>query len=872
MAKELPSVYAPGGLNLKVPLTMRNVGDCVDGRNFDLLDTGHLVKRKGFVQKAGGSINVFNAYGLTTYDQYISEITLDPAAGFGAGPFGLTPFGDPPVLGTTEIKNRMISLGPTPYMWKTLAMRVGCTAGNEDLVNIFTDTDGDVKFQIIDADTEAVNFTYTLGTGNEISPVLLSTLVSAIDAEANYTASRLDTDEDLPAAFLNRSKETILTTTGTDFIGGKWTGMNPSLTPLWPEMSTHLLDRDFANATAVGVNGVVYMSNGWDPMLKYDGRACYYAGAPEAGTVSASVTATAGNPNGIYLYEFQYVSVDARRQEIIGGLSDPSVSVNTAGSFKIDVTLPSLSDTSGYDCRGCIFDTNHSAVDQGSNVWRLRAKASPTPTCEVGDILIFYDTVSATFLEKLVVAMTDQTTYWDIDISSDALVTVVNDSPASANLRMRLYRTVASGSAYKYLTDVANDMRGNNVVYSDNSTDASLGVTYPDPEKYPMPPPKCKYSVVWQNNIILAGDPNAPYNVYYSEYDGTTLVPENFPAENVITTSAQRTKSEITGIAVIEDTLLIFTRQSITAVTGSLASDTYTLSGISTDIGCVAHGSIVNTNKSVIFLSEKGVYRISAGSLRGFDIAPLSQNLDPYFKKGYSEYVAQTPASVSAVYWANRNVYILFLSELVEDGTVSYTSAPLVTTLVLKLDTNQWIPWEDLNGIGGATIFSDLGDGDNEGITSPEALWIQSREVGATAGMVKGKLYRESDTNSELDFCDHSTAIDMEYTPSWEFASAPTGLKLYTQLAIDAFRTSANIPYTPTGTISIDLYRDFSRSSSEVTLTADYASNDQRIPLSLPLAHRRAIGITYKNSEFNKNILISGWAWERLRYTPEIRR
>ena len=873
MPYELPSIYNPGGLNLKVPITMRALKDCIDGKNFDITASGHLVKRPGFVQKSGNEALTFNAYGLATYDQYYSQISLDTSAGFGHGAFGLLPFGDPIRLGTMEIVNRLVCLGSVPYMWNLSAISVTSSV-SDTTISVFSEDDV-VKCIIYDS-SDAILHEFNLGTGEEVSPVMASDLTTDINALANYTASLLDSDLDFPAAFLNRKYKETLSSDPLYLVGGKWISMNPVITPLWSEMNEHLQDDDFSNATAVGMNGMLYMCNGFDNLIKFDGRNTYYAGMPSGATPEGTVTATAApaGMSGVYKYMASYVSKDARLNEIVGGISLESGSYNnnSGGLKKISVAIASIDSNSGYDARGAIIDTTHSATDQGSNVWRIRLKADPVPTIRAGDVVIFYDDVLGSTVEKVVVAVTDNSTYYDLDITSDASVDVIDDYPVSANIRIRLYRTAGGGTTFKQLVDIPNDYRGEDAVFIDGIEDIALGTTWVDPDKYPGTPPKCKFAVVWQNSLVMAGDPNAPTTIYYSEYDGLTLTPENFPAENVILTSQQSANSAITGLAVLEETLIVFTRGSILAITGNLVTGEIDVNGVSKQTGCVSHHSIVQVERSLIFLSENGVYRIGLGSYRSFQLSLISAPIDPYFKRGGQFYKKYTLTNAIGCFWPQTDKYLLFLGSSEQSGTVEYGNTSNCIVMALKLDTAEWLKWDNINATGGLCIYESKGRDDNLGITSDAALWLQSRELNSAEDGVIGKVYRMSDTNTEIDYADHITAINMEYMGGWEFSQSPQGLKIYTELALDCFRLSSSIPFTPTGQITASIYQDFVGNSARVSQTADYISDDRRLILPLPLNQTRSITVKFSNNELNKSILISGWTFERMRQRPEIRR
>lgn len=92
----------------------------------------------------------------------------------------------------------------------------------------------------------------------------------------------------------------------------------------------------------------------------------------------------------------------------------------------------------------------------------------------------------------------------------------------------KIYRTVASGSEYLFLTTI-ND--NTTTTYSDTTEDSGLGVTTP-PEigafNDNSPPPFGAIVKVWKRTVFMAGDPINPNVLYFSSDDE----PESWPIIN----------------------------------------------------------------------------------------------------------------------------------------------------------------------------------------------------------------------------------------------------------------------------------------------------------------------------------------------------
>lgn len=876
MAYRLPAVYTPGGLDLSLPATMRNVLNAVDGLNFTFTPSNDLVKRRGFVRKAGNTANNSNGHGQVVYES--REAIAISVPGFGTMEFGVDPFGSPTELGYGDVVPRLVSLGPIPYIWETTALDVTCTAGNEDLVTICTQSDGNCHFEILDAgDLTTQHLDVNLDNGLAGGSPTLASLQSTIDAEANYSAVLSNTGgANVRAAGLNRAYRSVLDETDTQsFVGGYWKSMNPVITTPWPNIDDHYTDPDYENATAVSMNGTLYMNNGWDPMLKYDGQRTYYAGLPLASTPSGASTATDAQTGfaGTYKYAFQYVQIDNLGNEVLGEISNFSADITNndgpGNPKQIQLKIGNLDTTTGYNTVHALVDGNQTASDQGSGIFRIQVQNDPT--LAVGDTIFFYNRSVNEYETREVIAITDQTTHWDLDVRSSSTITLNDDDILCNNLRLRLYRTVAGGTTLYFLDDLPNNPLQTLTTYTDDTPDLQLGALWTEPENTIGLPPKCKYCTIYQNDIVLSGNPLDPLAVYHSRSTGSSLVPENFPTVNRFEVAAAHVGGKITGIYTLEDTLLIFTEDSIHTMTGNLATNTYNVELLSDRTGCVANATIKSVDRVVLFLSKKGIYSITPGSQRSFELKLVSKQLDPIFRKGgLIDYELHEKQSIAEA-WPNEQMYIIYLPVTALTGTENYATASS-TCFAYHLASGAWAEWNNINASGGMNIFTETGYSNNaQDLVTKESLWFSSREY-VSAGVIRHGLFRMSDTETEIDYTDHEQAISFEYMPQWEFSNKPSGLKIYTEIGIDAFRGTSNLPYTPSGIITAEIFRDFDKSTVESTLNIDYLDKDRRIIQSLPLSSRRAIGINFKNSEFNKQILISGWNWESVLHRPEIRR
>ena len=104
-------------------------------------------------------------------------------------------------------------------------------------------------------------------------------------------------------------------------------------------------------------------------------------------------------------------------------------------------------------------------------------------------------------------------------------------SPDTQVTARRIYRTVGNGTVYQYLDEILDNV---STTYSDTTGDGGLSnETAPQAGDYSddnSVPPRCGITYAWKKTILMAGDPQNPYTLYYSEDNE----PESFPLINAL--------------------------------------------------------------------------------------------------------------------------------------------------------------------------------------------------------------------------------------------------------------------------------------------------------------------------------------------------
>ena len=102
----------------------------------------------------------------------------------------------------------------------------------------------------------------------------------------------------------------------------------------------------------------------------------------------------------------------------------------------------------------------------------------------------------------------------------------------------RIYRTVGNGSVWLFLDEILDNTT---TTYTDIVADGSLSnETAPQAGDFAddnSVPPRCSIVYAWKKTILMAGDPQNPYTLYYSE----DAEPESFPLINALDMDAKIT-------------------------------------------------------------------------------------------------------------------------------------------------------------------------------------------------------------------------------------------------------------------------------------------------------------------------------------------
>ena len=181
-------------------------------------------------------------------------------------------------------------------------------------------------------------------------------------------------------------------------------------------------------------------------------------------------------------------------------------------------------------------------------------------------------------------------------------------------------------------------------------------------------------------NTLFFG--NGTELVFTSPYSDTDFDPANLAGSTGL-------NSEITGLKVYRDSLIIFCRDKIMRLTGSSSAD-FTLSAITEDLGCLSADTIQEVGSDIMFLGPDGLRTLSSTERIGdFGIDVASKNIRPTVNEMQS--FAQ---SFSSTVIRGKAQYRLF--SYVSGETVDVAKGVLGTKFVDQ--GGQGFQWGELKG------------------------------------------------------------------------------------------------------------------------------------------------------------------------------
>lgn len=719
------------------------------------------------------------------------------------------------------------------------------------------------KCKIVEGTTEVLN--YSLGQGIDAgSPVTITTLAAQINALAGFAAT-ITGDGSVPAAYLKIVRDYDVALNQWDGKAAYWSVVNSPITNPFNGSYTRRNNTDFENVSSVNLSNLIYFSNGFDEVLKYDGQNLYRAGVPLPASL-ASALAAGGVTGSNYFHKAQYVQVDAVENIVEGNILAVTAGLSPAGQ-SMDVTVANIQASTG-------FNTNAAMVvgaQVGVTTINVDNGAGGAHTLKIGDTAYFLDAISGGYVERPITAIGANT----ITISG-AAVTVADNAPISNNLRIKIMRNKTSAitpTVFYTVVELPNNPFTATQVYNDNIADASLGALVEPPVSDRSPPPKGKYLMSFQNLLFIGNLATNKRGLAWSDIDG----PEYFPSDTNQDTIEAGYGDEISGIGNEGSFASIFSNTSTFVGSGTFGDGNYRIDLKAANIGCGSHSSITRVEGFLTWVSDRGMYKMTGGQIptpigEAYDasgkptgdcrISPIFDQLGYEFNPALQPLFYRIKRCVS-INWLKEGKLLFFLPCESLSGSDRYANS---NSRVFAYDYNRdaWLEWDNLDMTGGACLYQD-------------EFYFKSRRL-SSGGTIKSDLFRMHNLNDAYDYQDNLVPIDWQYAPQWEHLGEPGVLKTFLEILVYCLEQIQNNSFALTVEQEMNFISNAPMASFNLALTGSgygqsaYGTDpygDSAPPkFKHELARLRstATRVIFKNEVAHENCVVSGW--EILYATP----
>jgi len=307
--------------------------------------------------------------------------------------------------------DRLISMGDRVYQKRSVTLTITYTgAGTVVTANIFYDTDTSAfRFRITEDGTDLLDTATGLVTdGGGFTS--MDTLNTSINALADFTSTVNPAAEaaSVPATFIDVTRPISLAT-AQEFTADYWDEIPQESATQTTSVTDNSATEAFEPPTAAKVANVLYLTNGYDDLLKFDGQYVYRAGLPRPDEDQITLTArdnltynrtgsafSAGlEPNDWYSYRFQYSQRDAAGNIITGNVTQRyTVQMAAAGTGPGEIIA---SDTSEAGTTSTVVQATGHNAEIGDFIDFTSGTAAGSPNRQITDITTNTITVSPAF-------------------------------------------------------------------------------------------------------------------------------------------------------------------------------------------------------------------------------------------------------------------------------------------------------------------------------------------------------------------------------------------------------------------------------------------------------------------------------------------
>lgn len=800
------------GLDLKSSDLTRKVEFASGMKNAQYKKNGALEKRKGYQAHASTQ----EGYGLFTYNRISSSGAEAPEVVLASN--GLYK------LLTTSLVVTYVGTDPTA------------------LLNLFYDTEtSQYRCQVLEGQTIVLDL--ALGKGfDEASTVTCNDLKNAIDALANFTCT-ISGSTSTPAAFCIVVRNEDLSDSGTYTLTAKyWSAVNKTVTNPFAGSLANKNASDFENVSGVQLANTMYFSNGYDYPQKYDGQTLFRAGLPQVASLTSALGGAGAVTGTNYYHVATYIQKDNNGNLVEGADLAVTAGLNPVAQ-SMNVTVANVQAGSGFNTNCAIVAGAQVAV----TTITVDDGAGGAHTMKQGDTAYFFDSVTGDYVERAITGVTGSS----ITIAG-AAVTVADNAVISNNLRIAIYRNETAGTTptvFYLVAEIPNNSFAATQVYNDNKTDAQLGFEYIPPVVPRGTPPKGKYISAWRNQLIISGNIENPYTVYFMDIDL-----ESFPINNQFNVDTVY-GDVVTGIAPSNEFFAVFKTKSIFVVSGSISDGTIRVDHLTNDLGCSAHATIKDIKGTIFFLSDKGPQYMNGSSL------PKSvgdDRIEPEFgNDGLSPDEQMQLKRAVGFHDRFNEKYIVYIPCETSTGGNKHSNQ---FSRIYAFDYNRgaWLKWDNMDLTCGITYVGD------------EIYWLE-RQFSTYSSTVRYLMYRMHHLNDAWDYQDNVSPIDFEYDTQWEALGEPSVFKRFLTLRIFSLEDIPNNDLIFNVDTETNYISDVARASFLVELAGSgYGESQYGVapygdPAESVVKHRlssgrfRSLRIRFSNNNDQQNVALTGW-------------
>ena len=618
------------------------------------------------------------------------------------------------------------------------------------------------------------------------------------------------------------------------------------------------------NICQTSLNNVVYFSDGFNNVLKYDGNSTqslpvYRAGLPviprdpddalaftSSDITSPNNSSTGSMTNGTRTYKIQFEFTDAKGNIVSSCTSSPIEVTNSSGTASNKNIISWLKYYNQFNqTGGTTLDDRFQGFNTVANI----------PNVDLTSSSATYTAFSQARKNR----------------------TKLN---GEKSLRVKVWRTRdhspgATGQFY-LLSDDPWDVSGR--LFADTTSDDDLNdlggsstvLINPDPQH--QPPPKGQLMISHRGLLVISGNLTNVNNVAYSLPFNTNtqeIGSEYFPAANGVIVESPF-GSKINAINSLGDFMYVFHDQSISIVAGEIESQELPAVNLITKeggVGCKSHFSVLELQNKLFFMSDQGVYSVSPQGL-------TEESLD--IKTVFNKAIDFTAHRTIAFNWLSQSKLVFCipkekLHKLYISGTPYAMYRITDDTLVIVHDyaVGAWFIWEGIDFTSGIATHKD------KIFFAPQKALESTVNVFSEAG-IKG------------DYNDHAKAIDFSYATNWESMGEPTIPKKFLRLKTYALDTDNS--FESAGfTLNVGVQREFIEADI-ANISFDFGSSNkgygdtawdefsygEAIPYmfrsKLPSSKTKCLRLNFTNSNVNENVLLSSYELEiALPYGTEIK-